>query len=183
LTARAAELGGDNAMTLALTGFAIANVLKDLDAGAALIDRALALTPNFGSVLAQSGYVRVWLGESDKAIDHLQRAMRLSPVDLLMFLMQGATATAHFIAGRDEEALAWAEKALQRNPFFVGALRVAAASAALLGRPDDASKYLARLLQIDPGLLLSNLAGRINLRQPQDRARLAEGLRQAGLPE
>ena len=76
---------------------------------------------------------RVWLGDSERAIDHLQRAMRLSPVDILMFLMQGATATAHFIAGRDDEAFAWAEKSAQRNPFIVGPTRIAAASAAYLG--------------------------------------------------
>ena len=182
LTARATELGRDDAMTLASTGFAIANILSDLDAGVALIDRALALTPNYGVALAQSGYVRVWLGDSERAIDHLQRAMRLSPVDILMFLMQGATATAHFIAGRDDEAFAWAEKSAQRNPFIVGPTRIAAASAAYLGRSEDAAKYLARVLQIDPGLALSNLGERINFRQPQDRARLAEGLRKAGLP-
>ena len=182
LTSRAAELGRDDAMTLASTGFAVANVLNDLDTGVALIDRALAITPNFSQALAQSGYVRVWLGDPDGAIDHLQRAMRLSPVDILMFLMQGATATAHFIAGRDDEAFAWAEKSVQRNPFIVGPTRIAAASAAYLGRPDEAAKYLARLLQIDPGLLLSNLDERINFRRAQDRARLAEGLRKAGLP-
>ena len=157
-------------MTLASTGFAIANILSDLDAGVALIDRALALTPNFGIALAQSGYVRVWLGDSERAIDHLQRAMRLSPVDILMFLMQGATATAHFIAGRDDEAFAWAEKSAQRNPFIVGPTRIAAASAAYLGRSEDAAKYLARVLQIDPGLALSNLGERINFRHLRDRA-------------
>ena len=47
LTSRAAELGRDDAMTLASTGFAVANVLNDLDTGVALIDRALAITPNF----------------------------------------------------------------------------------------------------------------------------------------
>jgi hypothetical protein len=41
LTARAAELGRDDAMTLASTGFAIANILNDLDAGVALIDSTL----------------------------------------------------------------------------------------------------------------------------------------------
>jgi hypothetical protein len=34
LTARAAELGRDDAMTLASTGFTIANILNDLDATA-----------------------------------------------------------------------------------------------------------------------------------------------------
>ena len=109
--------------------------------------------------------------------------MKLSPVDALMFSMQTAMAFAHFIAKRDDEALAWAEKALQRSPIVTPAIRIAAASAAMLGRSTDATKYLALLGQLDPGLRLSNLHERVNLRRAQDRARLAEGLRRAGLAE
>jgi tetratricopeptide (TPR) repeat protein len=183
LTTRAVEVGREDAVTLSLSGFAIAAVLGDLDAGVALIDRALALTPNFGMVLAHSGYVRVWLGEPEAAIDYLQRAMRLSPVDPLIFMMQTALATAHFIAGRDDEAFAWAEKSIQRNPFFAAATWTAAASAANLGRSEDATKYAARLRQIDPGVAIPTIEARLNLRRPQDRARLIDALRKAGLPE
>jgi TolB-like protein/class 3 adenylate cyclase len=183
LTARAAEVGRDDAFALSSSGFAVANILGDLDAGAALIDRALALTPNYSLALVQSGYVRVWLGEPDLAIEQLQQAMRLSPVDSLMFMMQTAMAFAHFIAGRYDEAYGWAEKALQRNPFVSPATRIAVASAALLGRSGEAAKYLALLRQLDPGLVVSNLKERVNLRRPDDLARLAEGLRKAGLPE
>ena len=63
------------------------------------------------------------------------------------------------------------------------AIRIAAASSALLGRSADATKYLSLLRQLDPGLRISNLGDRIPLRRAQDRERLAEGLRKAGLPE
>jgi adenylate cyclase len=109
--------------------------------------------------------------------------MRLSPVDSLMFMMQNGLAFAHFTAGRDDEAFAWAEKALQRNPFLSPATRIAAASAALLGRRADATKYLALLRQLDPGLRVANIGERVNLRRAEDRERLAGGLRKAGLPE
>jgi TolB-like protein/class 3 adenylate cyclase/tetratricopeptide (TPR) repeat protein len=183
LTTRAAEVGRDDAFALSSSGFAVANILGDLDAGAALIDRALVLTPNYSLALVQSGYVRVWLGEPELAIEQLHQAMRLSPVDSLMFMMQSAMAFAHFIAGRYDEAYAWAEKALQWNPFVSPATRIAVASAALLGRAGEAAKYLALLRQLDPGLVVSNLKERVNLRRPDDFARLAEGLRKAGLPE
>jgi TolB-like protein/class 3 adenylate cyclase len=183
LTAQAVEVGRDDAISLSLSGFAIAYVLDDLDAGAILIDRALAITPNFAMVLGHSGYVRVWLGEPQLAIDHLQRAMRLSPVDPLFFMMQAALAMAHFIAGRDDEAFAWAEKAAQRNPFFAAATWTAAASAANLGRSEDAAKHVARLRQIDPGVTMPTIEERLSLRRPQDRARLIDSLRKAGLAE
>ena len=92
-------------------------------------------------------------------------------------------AFAHYIAGRDDEALAWAEKALQRNPFRAPAIRIAAASAALLGRTADATKYLSPAPPARSRPALSNLHERVNLRRAEDRARLADGLRRAGLPE
>jgi TolB-like protein/class 3 adenylate cyclase len=183
LAAKAAEVGRDDAFALAASGFAIANILGELDAGAALIERALDLNPNASFPLSQSGFVRIWLGQPEVAIANLEKAMRLSPVDSLMFMMQTGMAFAHFTAGRDDEAFGWAEKALQRNPFISPATRIAAASAALLGRTADATKYLALLRQLDPELRVSNIGERVTLRRAEDRERLADGLRKAGLPE
>jgi len=47
----------------------------------------------------------------------------------------------------------------------------------------DATKYLALLRQLDPGLRIANLGERVTLRRAEDRERPAEGLRKAGLPE
>jgi hypothetical protein len=42
---------------------------------------------------------------------------------------------------------------------------------------------MARLRELDPALRLSNLKNIVPLRKPEHLARLAEGLRKAGLPE
>ena len=47
LARRAVELGGDDAVALARGGHAVAHFTGDVDGGIALIDRALALNPNF----------------------------------------------------------------------------------------------------------------------------------------
>jgi tetratricopeptide (TPR) repeat protein len=91
------------------------------------------------------------------AIEHLQRAMRLSPRDPLMFTMQGVTAFAHFFAGRHDEAAAWAEKAFWERPNVLATLRIAAASNALAGRQEQAQEAIARALELDPDMRLSNL--------------------------
>ena len=169
------------ALSLSFSGFALAKVCNDLDAGIALIDRALALTPNLAVALAHSGYVRVWLGEPDKAMEHLRRAMRLSPVDPSTYLMQAAMAMAHFTLGRDAEALDWADKALQRNPFLLASAAIATAAAVRLGRTDDVAKYVARMRQLEPKIDIPSFAARSNLRRPEHRARLLDALRQAGL--
>jgi adenylate cyclase len=183
LADKAVLVGREDSFALSAAGFAVALVLGELEAGLALIERALALNPNAALVRTHAGYVRNWLGEHERAIEDLRRAMQLSPVDALMFAMQSAMATAHYMAGRDEEALGWAQQALQRNPFMTPAIRIAAASAALLGRGEEAGKYLDLLGQLDPGQRISNLGERVTLRRAEDRARLADGLRRAGLAE
>jgi hypothetical protein len=63
-------------------------------------------------------------------------------------------------------------------------LRIAAASNALAGRQEEAQKAIARALELDPDMRLSNLEYRIGIfRRPEDYAKYAEALRKAGLPE
>ena len=184
LARRAMALGTEDAAALAAGGVALAYVVGDLDDGAAFIDRALALTPNLAAAWSYSGWARLWLGEPDTAIEHLARAMRLSPIDAVMILMQATTAHAHFLAGRYDLASSWAGMTLRDQPDHLVALRVAAASNALAGRIEQAQKALARLRQLDPALRVSNLKDRIGpYRRPEDLARQEEGLRKAGLPE
>ena len=60
--------------------------------------------------------------------------MRLSPLDPLSFRAQGGIAFAHFLAGRYDEAINWAEKALRERPNYLAAARDLAAANALAGR-------------------------------------------------
>ena len=45
----------------------------------ALVDRALALNPNFARGWHISGVLRLWAGQPDIAIEHVEAALRLSP--------------------------------------------------------------------------------------------------------
>jgi adenylate cyclase len=184
LARRAVALGRDDAAALSAGGSSLAYVVGDLDDGVAFIDRALTLNPNMALAWHYSGWARIWLGEPDLAIEHLARAMRLSPLDPLIVAMQVAAAYAHFFAGRIDMASSWAGTALRDRPDYTTALRIVAASNALAGRMDQARKALARLRQLDPALRVSNLRDRAGpFRRPEDVARYEEGLRRAGLPE
>ena len=183
LARQAAELGRDDPIALCAAGMALAYVVGDLDEGAALIDRALSLNPNLAWAWLFSGWVRVWLGQPEVAIEHEAKAMRLSPHDSAFFNMQAATALAHFFAGRYVEALSWVERAIRAQPNHIIALCTAAATSALLGRDGEAKTTLVRLRQLDPALRISNLEEVIPIRQPEHFAIWAEGLHKAGLPE
>ena len=161
---RAVELGWDDPVALAWGGFSLAYVVHDVEVGATLIDRALLLNPNLAEAWHFSGWVRIYLGEPEIAIEHLAHAMRLSPVDPLTFVALMATAFAHFFAGRYNDASLWAEKALAASPprlrekaVYHPALLIAAASNALAGRLEEAQNAIAQSRQISPTAHISNL--------------------------
>jgi adenylate cyclase len=178
------RLGGGDAVALCSAGFALGHLVGKVEDGDAMIDRALVLNPNLAHAWLCSSWAKVWLGESELAIERAERAMRLSPQDPYLCSMMAATAYAHFIAGRDSEALTWAERAIREKPDYIPVpTRVLAAGYALTGRHKEAQRAAVRLREIDPTFRLSDLKDRVPLRRPEDIARLAEGLRKAGLPE
>jgi adenylate cyclase len=142
------------------------------------------LNSNLAEAWLYGGWVKNWLGEPEAAIERFARAMRLSPLDPLAVGMRSGTAYAHFFLGRYDEAASWAAMALQDNPDFQPGLRIAAASNAMAGRPEQAHKAVARLRQLNPALRVSAFKDVLGpYRRAEDLSRLEEGLRQAGLPE
>jgi TolB-like protein/class 3 adenylate cyclase len=183
LARRAVELGADDAIALSGGGYALVFVAHDLDNGPAFIERALALNPNLSWALHSSGWTKAFLGEPDAAIKHLSDAMRLSPLDPLSFRAQSGIAFANFLAGRYEEAIGWAEKALRERPNNLAAIRELAAASALAGRLPEAQRAIAQLRQIDPTKRVSTVKDWVPFRRPDDLNRMQEGLRRAGLPD
>jgi TolB-like protein/tetratricopeptide (TPR) repeat protein len=183
LARRVMELGSVDAVALTAAGTVLAYVVRDLDVGIAYIDRALVLNANLAFAWFWGGYVKLWLGEPDAAIERFALAMRLSPLDPRMPRVQAAIADAHFHAGRYDEASSWAAIAIREVPYHNG-LRIAAASNALAGRLERAQIVMARLRQLDPELRVSNLKSvQGPYRRPEDIARYADALRKAGLPD
>jgi tetratricopeptide (TPR) repeat protein len=184
LAQRAVELGKDDAIALAASGWALAYVVRDLSVAAALIDRALVLNSNLAEAWFCGGWAKNWLGEPEPAIERFARAMRQSPLDPSLLRMPSGTAHAHFFLGRYDEAASWAAMALQDNPDYQPGLRIAAASNAMAGRPEQAHKAMARLRQLNPSLRVSTLKDVLGpYWRTEDLLRYEEGLRQAGLPE
>ena len=128
------------------------------------------------------GWVRVFLGQPEVAIEHLTTALRLSPFDPLAFKMHAATAYANFFGERYDEASISAEHALRARPNYLTAARGAAASHAFAGRLNEAQRLIAQVRERDSALRISNLKDLIPLRRAGDLDRLAEGLQKAGLP-
>ena len=183
LARRAIELGKDDPIALCWSGITLAYVVGEVEEGAAFIDRALVLDPNYAPAWGFSGWARIFLGQMDLAIQHLAHAVRLSPLDPLIYNVFSATALAHFLSGRHDEACSWAERAMRAAPSRVTPVRTLAASCAMAGRMEEAHKAIERLRQIDPKFGIADAQHHWPFRRRQDLERYMEGLRRAGLPD
>ncbi|HEV7408692.1 MAG TPA: winged helix-turn-helix domain-containing protein [Bradyrhizobium sp.] len=183
LARRAVELGRDDAVALTRAGHALAHLAGDLDGGIALLDRAVMLNPNLAAAWFLGGFLRVWNGEHDSAVEHFTRAMRLSPLDPESYRMQAGMAMAHMFEGRLDAAASWADKAFRDLPSFLLVAAIVAASHALTGRTEEARRAMDHLRQLDPSLRISNLTDWLPIQRAEDLAIFADGLCKAGLPE
>jgi TolB-like protein len=183
LTERAVEVGSDDAVALCWAGHVRAFFFKDVDRALLLIDRALELDVNLAVAWQRSGWVRGYAGDCDGAIESLNQAMRLDPLDTRVFLTQSAMAFAHFVAGRDQEASQWAAMALRTKPNWMPALRVAIASNAMKGRAAEAKAALQSYQRGDPDVSIRKICGHYPFRRPKDKQRLVKALRKAGVRE
>ena len=115
----------------------------------ALVDRALALNPNFARGWHVSGLLRQWAGHADLAIEHIETSLRLSPRARLGmgFSIIG---TAHFVSRRFEEAVGKLLLAIQDDPDYPPPYRSLAACYAHMGRLDEAREIVRRLRIITP---------------------------------
>jgi len=89
-------------------GYALAYVAGDVDAGLAFIDQALALNPHLATAWNYSGWVRIFCGEHQSAMDCFERALRLSPRDPTVFHTRTGIAYANLLTGHyDDASAAW----------------------------------------------------------------------------
>jgi TolB-like protein/class 3 adenylate cyclase len=179
---RAIQLDPDDPLVLAFSGQAYSFVLEDPEKGKALCAKAVALDPNLVIARNWEGWANVYLGNADAAIEQFTAALRLSPLDPRLFLMQTGMAYAHFFAGRYEEGVTWATRAVQSQSKFPGAHRTRMASLAMLGRVTEARRVCEAMLKVDPSFRISDIPNRTPLR-PRDVEKLAHAYRIAGVPE
>jgi adenylate cyclase len=183
LAARATELDRDDARVLAMAGFGLCYVVGEVEEGAVLLARAIQLDPNLVLARTWMGWTKVYLGDTDGAIEQLEVALRVNPLDPLRHTISTAMAYAHFFAGRNDEASALATGVVRQQPNFIPGQRIMMACHAVAGRIDEARQACAAALRIDPTQRISVSNARAPFRRPQDIDKLEQAFRIAGMPE
>jgi adenylate cyclase len=183
LARQALESGKDDPDVLWMAGDTLLFLAGEHATAQSAIDRALMLNPNSAHAWMASGWVSGYQNQPNKAIEALQRAMRLSPLDPLSYMFSGGLAFAHVIAERYEEALEWADRCLQEQPRFRGAVSIKIVSCDRLGRIEEARDWLSRMLELSPGTTIARWANAMRHMPPEILAIYVESFRKAGLPE
>jgi len=181
LAQEAASLDSNDPLVLTVLSAAFALVRK-FDLGLVAIEKALALDPNSAWAWLRSGWANQYAGNPDRAIEHFQRSMRLSPLDPMHFNALFGIGDAHFARGQYDEAAHWIEQALCEKPSATWVYRLLTSAYANAGRLEEARQAAARLLEAFPGMTVSRAVDAAP-GNPMFLSRLAHGLREAGLPE
>jgi adenylate cyclase len=179
----ALQLDKDDPLVLAFVGQQYSYMLEEVEKGVAILARAVALDPNLVAARNWSGWGNIYLGNLDVAIEHLSASLRLSPLDPRLFLPLTAMAYAHFFAGRYEEGVSWATRAVQIQSNFPGAQRVLMACLAMSGRITEAQRVCAEILKIAPTYRISHIPKMTPFRLIEYVEKLGQAFRLAGLPE
>ncbi|HWZ69629.1 MAG TPA: tetratricopeptide repeat protein [Stellaceae bacterium] len=174
LARRALEAGENDPRILVNAANALATFGEDIGAMIGLVDRALALNPSYARGWFVSGLLRVFAGQHDLAIEHVETSLRLSPRER-MGTPLSLMGVAYFFKRQFDEAAAKLLLAMQDHPGFPSSYRHLAACYAHMGRLDDAHEIVARLRAITPLVVPSDPP----FRNPEDRELYLSGLRLA----
>jgi adenylate cyclase len=183
LARQAIELDRDDARVLTMAGFGLAYVVGEVEEAAVFLARAIQLDPNLVLARTWMGWTKVYLGDTDGAIEQLEVALRVNPLDPRRYTTSTAMAYAHFFAGRNDEASALATNVVRQQPNYLAAQLVMMACHAIAGRIDEARQACAAVLRIDPTQRISVSSARAPFRRPQDVDKLEQAFRIAGMPE
>jgi adenylate cyclase len=159
---------------VSLAAFVLAQLGEDIDAMIALVDRALVLNPSSARAWFHSGAMRLWAGQLDSAVEHMETVLRLSPRESINrpLLYIGM---AHFFRRRFQEAASKFLLDIQDRPYRPRPYQYLAACYAHMGRLDEAREVIVRLRTITPLVVPDELP----LRNPEHREILLSGLRLA----
>ena len=154
-----------------------ASHIFDEDSGTALalVDQALALNPGGALEWFWSGFIRLFAGSTDEAIEHFQRSLRLDPRTPLRPFHHTGLGSCYFLQRRFDEAVTLLVGSLRQVPTYVTTARVLASCYAHMDRLDDARTIVEHLRANSSPVMPPN--GLFD--DPDQRAFFLAGLRRA----
>jgi TolB-like protein/class 3 adenylate cyclase/Flp pilus assembly protein TadD len=167
----------------ALTALASAIMMLggDVAQAAMLADRAIELDPNHAWAWLRRGWGHVYLGNPERGLAAFETSARLSPMDPFAFNMHLGMGLAHFAAGRPQDAVSWAKRAMSERPGLTWPYRDLTVYLAHQGELAAASDALGQFKKSHPGVSVASIGDGLRFMYPSLLARYLQGLKLAGL--
>jgi tetratricopeptide (TPR) repeat protein len=160
-----------------------------LDESKIELETTVALDPNNVVGISQIGQTLVFLGQPDEALPYVEKAVRLSPNDPLIYARYSALGQCHLLLGNMVQAIEFLRRARAANSRVYFVHLYLAAALGLRGNLDEARAALAESTKLKPEInsiaaLPANRPWEKDPRYSVLRARTMDvGLRAAGMPE
>jgi TolB-like protein len=152
----------------------------DLESSLGWLERATEISPHY----AQGIYARAWTeslaGQAVDGREHVDLAMRLSPLDPLHYAMLATRAFTHMVLGEDAEAAYWAERGARSPGAHVLIAMIASAAQALAGDRARAAFWAANVRERNPALTREDFFRAFPTRSSAMRQRVLRALEQVG---
>src|SRR5882757_831932 len=180
LARKAQNLAGD-ATVLAVLGNAL-TFLHDLDAAEQVIRKALSIDGGSAWAWSRSGWIDVYGGDAESAIERFKIALDLAPNDCLAFNSMVGIGCAHFESGRYREAADWQQRALVEHPSATWIHRTMCPAYVLVGAESEARRSVTALREVYPELTVSEVQHGLPPLPQSYCDRVVDALHSVGLP-
>ncbi len=181
-TRQALDTDPDCSLALVIDGLVHTNLLKRLDIAQERYNRAIAANPNDSLAWLLKGTLHAFMDQGQQAVENTELALKLSPLDPHRYYYDSLAASAHLTAGHYDRALELARRSLCANGSHTSTLRVMTVAQWELGQTDEARKTAQELLRLEPGLTTDGYLRRAPSAPFKIGKKIAEVLRQAGIP-
>jgi TolB-like protein len=174
LARRCVEAAAGDPQVLCRAGHVLGYFGEAIEAAITLIDRGLALNPSYAEGWRFSGLLRLYVGDTGPAIEHLEQSMRLNP-RAQMGMHLTFLGIAYFFDRRFDLAAPKLLAAIQQMPSYLTPYRFLVACYAHMGRLAEAREVVTTLNGFGAGL-----EPRVTIwRKPEHQQLLLSGLRLA----
>lgn len=180
--ARALDIAPDHTLSAALEAYLLVYAERDPGRGLSALDLVLAKGPNEPLAWLFKANALALLGHGAQAVEAVDQACTLSPLDPLGYFFDTFAAQAYRIAGQHSVALARAERSVRSNATHLpGWVQLMLAQAAC-GRIDAARVSAGRYMALQPSASVQRFVDYHAATSRSQIEREAQALREAGIP-
>jgi adenylate cyclase len=145
------------------------------------LEKAKAINPNSTEVIHALGRHFLQTGRPHEAMSLFEKAVRLDPVHAQKsYVNLGRT---YRLLGKNEEAISVFKKAVHNQPEHVNPRLELIASYSASGKTEEAKAEVDEVLRMNPNFSVRDFSIRLPMKNPTQKEKYLDLLRQAGLPD